>query len=167
MPLNPFEYLNYCRFDIRTTLKLDWCPRIHTRFQFPKTHLQTCPLLRLVAYRALFWAQNMPNTEVKDRKKDGERGVEKQPSAETWMHHGDFETHVCMQWDGNGRCMMRPQGDRNTRKGNHRCLSKNDPEKISYRFYKWKLGTSLGQTISEWNTWPIARNKMVNSALSD
>lgn len=37
--------------------------------------------------------------------------------------------------------------------------------KISYRFYKWKLWTSLGQTISEWNTWPIAC-KMMNSALS-
>lgn len=47
-------------------------------------------------------------------------------------------------------------------------LKINDPEKkISYRFYKWKLGTSLGQTISEWNTWPIARDKMTDSALLD
>lgn len=34
--------------------------------------------------------------------------------------------------------------------------------KRSYRFYKRKLGASLGQTISEWNTW----SNDVDSALS-
>lgn len=92
-----------------------------------------------------------------------------QPSTETWMHHGDFETRVCMQWDGtvDAWCVLKETDTGGKRKITDFSQNKWSRKKISYRFYKWKLGTSLGQTISEWNTWPIARDKMTDSALLD
>lgn len=123
--------------------------------RFPKTHLQR-DILPSHACRA-------PSSGcAKTRWKY-------QPSTETWMHHGDFETRVCMQWDGtvDAWCVLKETDTGGKRKITDFSQKKWSRKKISYRFYKWKLGTSLGQTISEWNTWPIARDKMTDSALLD
>lgn len=123
--------------------------------RFPKTHLQ-----RDILPPHACWAPSSGCAKTRWKY---------QPSTETWMHHGDFETRVCMQWDGTVDDVSSKRLTQEEKGKTPIFLKKKmiQKKKISYRFYKWKLGTSLGQTISEWNTWPIARDKMTDSALLD